>query len=157
MAERLAVSYADQSHISNFKASSAGTRAVIAHPIHPDAATVIARLGGDAANFAAKQLKPKHMSNADLIVTMTKAHRDAALQIAPHKLHRTFMLSEVAQLTSVHGATTLADLAALRPELTPRELFDIHDPIGQDPDVFDSVGSQIAALLPFVLELGRTS
>ncbi|WP_431235697.1 low molecular weight phosphatase family protein [Mycolicibacterium psychrotolerans] len=155
IAERLAVAYADQAQIPNFGASSAGIRAVVAHPIHRDAATTLEALGGDASNFAARQVKPNVLSGADLILTMTTAHRDAALEIAPQKLHRTFTLSEAARLASAHGATTVADLPVLRPQLTPQELFDIPDPIGQDPEVFASVGAQIAGLLPPILELCR--
>ena len=129
---------------------------MIAHPIHPEAATVLESLGGNASYFSARQLKPKTVSGVDLILTMTTAHRDAALEIAPQKLHRTFTLSEAAQLASSHGATSVADLSALRPQLAQRELFDIPDPIGQDPAVFSAVGSQIAALLPPILELCRT-
>ncbi|WP_419538698.1 low molecular weight phosphatase family protein [Mycolicibacterium aichiense] len=157
IAERLAVAYADQARIPDLSASSAGIRAVIAHPIHRDAATVLESLGGDAADFAARQFKPKTVSGVDLIITMTTAHRDAALEIVPQKLHRTFTLSEAAQLASVHGAKSVVDLPALRPKLTPQELFDIPDPIGQDPEVFAAVGTQIAALLPPILELCRAS
>lgn len=121
--------------------------------MHRDAANVLEALGGDASDFAARQLKPKIMSAADLILTMTTAHRDAALEVAPQTLRRTFTLSEAAQLVSTHGATTIADLSALRPYLTAHELFDIPDPIGQDPEVFASVGSQIASLLPPILHL----
>jgi protein-tyrosine phosphatase len=130
---------------------------VIAHPIHRDAATVLESLGGDSSDFAARQLKPKIMAAADLILTMTTAHRDAALEVAPQKLHRTFTLSEAAQLVSAHGAATVADLAALRPQLTARDLFDIPDPIGRDPEVFAAVGAQIASLLPPILDLCRAS
>lgn len=128
---------------------------MIAHPIHHEAATVLEAMGGDVSNFAARQLKPKILSEADLILTMTQAHRDAALEIAPQKLHRTFTLIEAAHLISAHGATSVADLPALRPQLTQQELLDIPDPIGKDAEVFASVGSQIAALLPPILELCR--
>jgi len=128
---------------------------VIAHPIHPEAATVLEALGGDASDFAARQLKPKLTSDVDLILTMTKAHRDAALEIAPHKLHRTFTLSEAAYLATVCGATTVADLPVLRPQLAHQQLVDVPDPIGQDPEVFASVGAQIAELLPPIIDLCR--
>ena len=40
-AERLAVAYAARHGIADFTSSSAGTHAVIGHPIHPDAAAVL--------------------------------------------------------------------------------------------------------------------
>jgi ATP-dependent Clp protease ATP-binding subunit ClpA len=38
---------------------------VIGHPIHPSAAIILEELGGDASNFAARQLKPKIAAAAD--------------------------------------------------------------------------------------------
>jgi len=156
-AERLAAAYTAQSGIPDFRASSAGTRAVIGHPIHPDAAVVLEKLGGDASDFAARQFRAKIAADADLIITMTDAHRDAVLEAAPRQLSRTFTLTEAAGLASMDGAQTIADLAALRPHRTANDMADIPDPIGQSPEVFAAIGSQIANLLPPILELCRRS
>lgn len=126
---------------------------MIGHPIHPDAAIVLQELGGDASKFAARQLTAKIASGADLVITMTRTHRDAVLELAPHKLHKTFTLIEAARLSSEFDAKTITDLATLRPQLVAREVADIPDPIGRDPKVFSRVGSQIAELLPPLLEL----
>ncbi len=157
IAERLAAAYGARLQIPDFRASSAGTHAVIAHPIHPDAAHVLEKLGGDASSFAARQLTSRIASDADLVLTMTRAHRNAVLEHAPRQLHRTFTLSEAARLASEYNARKVADLAALRPQLAAHELSDIPDPIGQDAKVFATVASQIADLLPPVLELCRHS
>ncbi|KQY07869.1 protein tyrosine phosphatase [Mycobacterium sp. Root135] len=152
-AERLAAAYIAQPHNVTIAASSAGTRAVIGHPIHPEAAPVLERLGGDPSNFAARQLTAKIASSADLILTMTRAHRGAVLELAPHRLHRTFTLAEASRLISEHGAHTVADLAERRSLLTVDETLDIRDPIGQSPEVFAEIGSQIAHLLPPIFEV----
>jgi low molecular weight protein-tyrosine phosphatase len=128
---------------------------VIAHPIHHDAALIIEKLDGDASNFAARQLTSRIASDADLVLTMTRAHRDSVLQLAPRQLHRTFTLSEAARLASECHAQTVADLAALRPQVSGHEVSDIPDPLGQSADFFSMVGSQIADLLPPILELCR--
>lgn len=154
-AERLATAHCDEHQIPGFVASSAGTRAVIGHPVHSDAASVLERLGGNAAGFTARQLTPKIASPADLILTMTRAHRDRVLELAPHKLKTTFSLPEAAQLVRTLGAQTIADLADLRPHLSAADVPDIADPIGQSPEVFAAIGGQIAELLPPVLELCR--
>jgi protein-tyrosine phosphatase len=86
---------------------------------------------------------------------MTTAHRDQVLEIAPHKLKKTFSLTEAAQLVLTLGAQTIADLADLRPLLSAAGVPDIGDPIGQSPVVFAAIGGQIADLLPPVLELCR--
>lgn len=152
-AERLAVAYSPRFQIPDFTASSAGTRAMIGHPIHPDAAPVLEQLGGTPSAFAARQINARIASDADLILTMTKAHRDVVLELAPHRLNRTFNISEAARLVSDFGAESVADLAALRPHLGQREVTDISDPIGKDADVFAAIGSQIAQLLQPILKL----
>ena len=86
---------------------------------------------------------------------MTKAHRDAVLELAPGQLRRTFTLNEAALLASECDAQSVADLAALRLQIASRGLLDITDPIAQGREALAMVGSQIADLLPPVLELCR--
>jgi protein-tyrosine phosphatase len=154
-AERLATAYGARLELPGFRASSAGTRAVVADPVHPDAALVLEKLGGDASNFAARQLTARIASDADLVLTMTRAHRDAVLELAPHRLHTTFTLSEASRLVSECDARSVADLAALRPQLVVDETSDILDPIGRGPEYYSTIGSQIADLVPPILELWR--
>jgi protein-tyrosine phosphatase len=126
---------------------------VIAHPIHHAAALVLQNLGGDTSAFTARQLTSRIASDADLVLAMTKAHRDRVLELAPHQLHKTFTLSEAARLTTEFNAQSVADLSALRAQLSGHELADIPDPIGQSAEVFAAIGSQIADLLPPILGL----
>lgn len=156
-AERLAQAYGDRHGVADLQVSSAGTRAVIGHEIHPDAAAVLESRGVPTSDFAARQITPKIASGADLILTMTKEHRDYVLRLVPRMLRRTFTLSEAAGLAAEFGAHDIADLAALRPRLLSHALEDVADPIGQDRDFFELICSQIAGLLPPILELGRPS
>ena len=130
---------------------------MIAHPMHPQAARVLEDLGGDPSGFAARQITPKIALGVDLVIAMTRAHRDAVLELAPRQLHRTFTLAEAARLASEFGARDVKGLAALRPQLRPGDAADIPDPIGQDAEVFNRVGSMIAELMPSVMELFRES
>ncbi|WP_327173783.1 protein-tyrosine-phosphatase [Mycolicibacterium mucogenicum] len=152
-AERLSSGIAAQRGIAEFDVSSAGTRAVIGHPIHQFAAEVLIGLGGDPTNFAARQLTPRIASDADLVLTMTSAHRTAVLELAPRQLRRTFTLGEASLLASTYGARTVADLAALRLRLPEHQPVEIADPIGRDLETYEVVGEQIAALLPPVVTL----
>ncbi|WP_343038992.1 low molecular weight phosphatase family protein [Mycolicibacterium chubuense] len=147
MAERFAIAYSAQLKLANFSASSAGIRAVVGHAIHPSAALVLESLGGDASSFAARQFIPTMAADADLILTMTTAHRDAVLELAPRALHRTFVLAEAARLASEGGAATVADLSHLRAQFPSDSIAQISDPIGQSIEVFETVGAQIADLL----------
>lgn len=128
---------------------------MIAHPIHHEAEHVLAQLGGDESDFAARRLTPRIASTADLVLTMTRAHRDSVLELAPHKLHRTFTLLEAARLVADCGAQHIDALANLRSQLAVHDPMDIPDPIGQSAAVFAAVGQQIAELLPPILELCR--
>lgn len=132
--------------------SSAGTRAAIGRPFHREAALVATELGGDPSLFSARQLTRRIASEADLVITMTKAHRDDVLELAPHRLHQTFTVSEIATIISRYRPENLADLAVYRPQLSPLEIVDVPDPIGRSPDFFVSVGRQIAALVPPIVK-----
>ena len=155
-AERLAAGLgAGLGAAAGVRASSAGTRAVIAHPMHPDAAQALMDLGGDPDDFAARQLTPAIAADADLVIAMTRAHRDAVLELAPRQLHRTFILTEAAALTTQFDPGEVKDLAALRPQLRADDLDDITDPIGRKPEVYAEVAEQIAALVAPVVEFCR--
>lgn len=123
--------------------------------MHEDAATVLEQLGGNSSDFVARQLTPRIIEAADLVLAMTTRHRDAALEYAPRQLRRTFTLSEAARLASDFDVRSVGGLADLRSRLGPDERVDIADPIGQTSDVFAKVGSQIADLLPPIVELCR--
>jgi len=114
-------------------------------------------MGGDVSRFAARQLTSGIALAEDLVLTMTRSHRDAVLALAPRQLPRTFTLSEASRLASECNPQDVADLAELRPRLAEHEVLDIPDPIAQSAEFFSMVGSQIADLLPPILELCRRS
>ncbi|MCX2715900.1 low molecular weight phosphatase family protein [Mycolicibacterium sp. J2] len=149
-AERLAVALGVERRIHNFAASSAGTRAVIGHAMHPEAAQVLRNLGGDPSGFAARQLTPAIAGGADLVLTMTRAHLDTVLEYAPRQFRKTFTLSEAALMATQNAPCSVADLAALRAGRA-EPAADVPDPIGQNPQMYAEVGSQIARLLPPII------
>lgn len=120
--------------------------------MHPTAAQMLASLGGDASNFAARQLTSRVASSADLIITMSAEHRERVLELAPYRLHRTFTLTEVSALCSDADVFTFTQAAALRSRLAPNQKKDIADPIGMNYETFEEVGEEIATLLLPVLE-----
>jgi protein-tyrosine phosphatase len=156
MAERLAIALAGELGIPGVSASSAGVRAMIGHDMHPDAAQIIELYGGDPSGFAARQIKPKIAGEADLILTMTREHRHAVLEMAPRQLRRTFTLKEAAAIVNQAGVQQIDGLAASRAQVPANDLLDIADPIGQSAEFFADVGEQIVELLPDVLNLCRT-
>jgi protein-tyrosine phosphatase len=149
------MAYGARIGLQNFSASSAGTHALTGYPIEPSAARVLQELGGDTSRFAARQLKPTIAADADLVLTMTKAHREAVLDLVPQQLHKTFTLPEAAQLVSQCNARNVAELADFRPRLPADGQLEISDPIGRDEAFFAMIGAQIADLLPPILRLCR--
>lgn len=147
------MAYAAAMPIPNFVASSAGTRAVVSHPMHEHAELVLRRLGGDPAHFAARQLKPRVAASADLILTMTRSHRDLVLEAVPQKLNVTFTLIEASRLIAEFNLTAIGELAPLRAQFAADDRLDIADPIGRDHDFFSVVGSQIADAMHPIVEM----
>ena len=107
--------------------------------MHRLAVAPLLRLGGDPSDFAARQLTPRIAQGADLILTMTTAHRDRVLELAPNKLRRTFTLVEAATLVSQHDAQEISDLAELRACVRVPSGLDVPDPIGRDAEYFEEV------------------
>ena len=154
-AERLAVALNALNPVEGFRASSAGTRAVIGHPVHPEAARVLTELGGDPAGFAARQLKAPIATGADLVLAMAAEHRDGVLELAPRQLRRTYTLTEAAELIGRFDPADIEELAARRSHLRAEEIPDVPDPIGEGPEVFDRIGAQIAELVAPIVEFCR--
>ena len=75
---------------------SAGTGALVDHPMDERSAAVLARLGGDPTGFVARHLVPREVASADLIITATREHRALAVRAAPRALRRAFTLGELA-------------------------------------------------------------
>ena len=157
MAERLAVAYAETCGYGALTASSAGTRAAIGRPIHDEAASVLKDFGADPGGFVARQLTPKMIMAADLILTMTNDHRDSVLMATPQKFKSTFTLCEASRLVTLLGARTVADLPILRSQLDATEKVDVTDPIGKPATVFEAVGQYIADLLLPIVDMCRSS
>lgn len=142
------MAYAGQHGLTQFSASSAGIRALIGQPMHPYAVHALERLGGRADNFRARQFRPNMAASIDLILTMTRAHRDKVLAMTPRNLSRTFTLSEASTLAAHPDAHKLEDFVHLRPHLNANRMADVPDPISKDDQFFDEVASIIADLLP---------
>ena len=171
LAERLGRAALDEAlgdAAADIRLSSAGTRAVVGSAMHPHSALVLAGYGAQPGDFRARQLTEAHPAQADLILTMTRAHRSDVLAVAPRALARTFTLREAAALLEVVGdddrivRETFSDrarglvaaLAAARSRRQDSGDDDVRDPIGHPVEVHQEVGEVIAAaLLPLLHRL----
>jgi protein-tyrosine phosphatase len=96
------------------RVSSAGTHALVSHPISPQMAELLREGGVDERPFEARRLSEDLLKAADLVLPMTRAQRGIVVQMWPAAVRRTFTLREFARLLS------RVDAAAL-PEGTPAE------------------------------------
>jgi protein-tyrosine phosphatase len=93
---------------------SAGTHALVGHPISEPMAALIRQAGFEPEPFAARGLSEQMLKEANLILTMTLAQRGLVVELWPAAVRRTFTLREFARLLS------WVDPSAL-PQGTPAE------------------------------------
>ena len=91
---------------------SAGTHALVGHPISEPMAALLQGIGVEPEPFEARLLSEQMLKEADLILPMTRAQRGFVVELWPAAVRRAFTLREFARLV------TLVDRAAL-PTGTP--------------------------------------
>ncbi|MGY1740244.1 MULTISPECIES: arsenate reductase/protein-tyrosine-phosphatase family protein [unclassified Blastococcus] len=170
LAERLGRAYLDDrlgEDAALVRLTSAGVGAVVGSAIHPNSALVLQGYGGEPAGFVARQLVEDMAIDADLTLTMTRAHRRRVLELAPRALARTFTLREAADLVRLLGDVDLSgEGLADRARALVREMNgarsrrqagpgdDVRDPIGLPVEVHEEVGAAIAeAFIPLLARI----
>ncbi|RAA52661.1 low molecular weight phosphatase family protein, partial [Burkholderia multivorans] len=88
----------DQIAPMQFAVSSAGTNAMADDTVPPEIARIADRHGFTLEGFRAERLDPRHIRDADLVLTMERAQRSMVVQMAPGALKRTFTLREFARI-----------------------------------------------------------
>lgn len=78
--------------------SGAGTWAQDGEPMEPYAEQTLRERGIDADAFAARRLQAPLVTGAGLVVTATREHRSAVVQLVPAAVRRTFTLLELARI-----------------------------------------------------------
>jgi protein-tyrosine phosphatase len=135
--------------------TSAGVRAMVGRPMDDMAADELARLGGSAEDFAARQLTEPVADRAGLVLTATKELRSRVLEEAPGALRRTFTITEFAALVqgeSAESAESLVRGAAQRRSSAQVQEYDVPDPIGRGEDVHREAADLIEASVTPIAE-----
>lgn len=83
--------------------SSAGLGAVVGAPMDETAAGISTRLRGRPGDFRARQLRSAMVTQADLVLTMTRNQRDELIQRNPRALQKVFTLTEFSKLLALGG------------------------------------------------------
>ncbi len=173
VAERLLQAGLDQLSPGTFQVRSAGTRAVAGDPVQPLSARIIADYGGSPAGFAARQLAPGVLHDADLVLTMAADHRAEVVQTDPSVLRRTFTIREFARMVRIleerqpsPGPGT--DLPAWWKALPARAAAvrhlalatvpadnDVADPYGLGPEAYRRMEDELAPAILAILRYAR--
>ena len=137
LAERLLAARLVESEV---RVTSAGVHAVVGAPMDALAAAELSRLGGDPSEFEARQLTARMATEADLVLTATRAIRGQVVATAPSALKRTFTLLELAALVEAppwggpdgDAAETISRAADWRASVSGLgDALDVPDPIGR--------------------------
>lgn len=167
LAERLGRAYLDDrlgEDADLVRLTSAGVGAVVGSAMHPDSALVLQGYGGDPTGFVARQIIEGMAIDADLTLTLTRAHRRRVLELAPRALSRTFTLREAAALVDLlrdvdvpgedladRARALVREMNGARSRRQAGEGDDVRDPIGQPVEVHEEIGAAIAeALIPLL-------
>ncbi|MEN0128973.1 MAG: hypothetical protein AAGC49_05990 [Brevundimonas sp.] len=127
--------------------SSAGAGALVGSPMTDEMAALVATHGGAVTGFEARQVTAELVLQANVILTATRRHRSAVVELAPSAVRRTFTLREFARIAASidpsdlpgAGATTADRLAALIPLATARR-GTVRARVAADDDVVDPYG-----------------
>jgi protein-tyrosine phosphatase len=137
--------------------SSAGTHALVGHPISEPMATLLRQAAVEPEPFEARRLSEQMVKESDLILAMTRAQRGLVVELWPAAVRRTFTLREFARLLSwvdpsalpagspaerLRAAIPLAAAERGR-ERTPPEEDDVVDPFRLSNEVYASSVAQI--------------
>jgi protein-tyrosine phosphatase len=114
--------------------SSAGTEALVDHGMDRSSASALGQLGIDPTVHRARQFEPWMATDADLILTASREHRDGIISAMPTLYKRTFTMKEFARLVNGVGPgdprSIVAAAAARRGQSVPEqpEDDDVRDP-----------------------------
>jgi protein-tyrosine phosphatase len=118
--------------------ASAGTQAVPGRAMNPHIAAILAARGIRPDGFRSTRFTPTAALGADLILTATRAERNAVVAAKPAALRRTFTLNEFARLAPLAAADpATAELTAADPAAA--------DPGAADPAAEPGGASEYAA------------
>jgi protein-tyrosine-phosphatase len=121
-------------------------------PVAPLAVDVLAARGIDIAEHRSRSVTRDRAARADLVIGMTNAHVREAVVAYESPLDSTFTLRELVRRAEINPRTTGEPIAAWvkrlgagrhASDLVGQSADDIADPIGEPPDVYERVASEL--------------
>lgn len=134
--------------------TSTGTHLLADLGIDPAMAACLTRLGASTAGFTPTQLDADRAAGADLLVCLTRSHRDFVVDTWPEAAARTVVLRPYAELAAA-GTVEVWDPPGACVEVPTRGyLDDIADPYRLGRDEAERAAAEIETALRTVLGLG---
>jgi protein-tyrosine phosphatase len=158
--------------------ASAGARALIDHPMTPEAQQLARQYGVPeplVTGHRARWLNESHLTEPDLVLAMTREHRRAVVELAPAQTRTTFTVREFARLSreiTDADAHRVADAAGDAPRVRLRALLtyltgvrgeldppadpaadDVVDPYRRSWDVYEQMAEQLMPALGEVVRI----
>lgn len=131
--------------------SSAGTHGWERSPATPEAVEAARERGAAIQDHRARVLTGDLIDDADLVLCMTREHRDAVVGLRPAALDRTFTLKELAHIvdrTSPNGSGDAIEAAvAARRQGVDDPDQDVADPLGQPYEAYRGVAWELDTLI----------
>lgn len=154
---------------------SAGTAALVGHPMTPEAAASSREYGGDPDAHVAVQVTDALIDEADLVLTASREHRAAVASLVPRAARRAYTLREFARL-AVHVEEDPESARFLAAAATPPQLIelvsmsrgfaappadavddDIIDPYRRSTEVYEEAGRVIDAAVTAIVRALSTA
>lgn len=164
--------------LEDVELSSAGTRPPVGHPMTPEAVILSHEFGArgeHAERHRAQHVTPAQVEASDLVLTMTRRHRRAVVELAPRRLRQSFTVREFARITesmpeaALSAATAgssaeqrlhslvlaIAGHRAVTPPPSAPEHDDVVDPYSKDDEAYRLCARQLMPALDAVERVMR--
>ncbi|MGI8760125.1 MAG: hypothetical protein ACR2LF_02240 [Jatrophihabitantaceae bacterium] len=157
MAELLLRSWADPG--AELCVSSAGMRALVGHSIDRGSASALGQLGIDPSLHRARQFEEWMASDADLILTAERSHRDQIMTEVPSSFKRAFTMKEFVRLAPHVGrgapATVVAEASANRAVVGAVQLSEdnLPDPYRQAIRAAKTIAQEVTEAVQITLDM----
>jgi protein-tyrosine phosphatase len=146
---------------------SAGTHALVGHPISEPMTALLRESGIDDEPFEARRLSDQMLKRAHLVLPLTRAQRGLVVEMWPAAVRRTFTLREFARLlgwidpSALPAGTPAERLRAAIPlaaaergrERTPPDEDDVVDPFRLSDEVYEESFVQMKSAVDRIVDV----
>jgi ribose 5-phosphate isomerase B len=143
MAEYLLKHRAEQAGL-NLEVKSAGLHAFAGDTATEQALAALGELGIDAGGHRSRRIHPQLLEEADLVLAMTRHHKEELLRLAPEHAGKIFLLKEYAGRL---------DFGQEQGEWAAKD-YEISDPFGHSLDVYREAREEIDGAVQAIVARG---